>query len=264
MISSSFQAGFFKHIQQLAKRTAQMHIHVSSDPWDRHFSKQSYNGDYSVWLKNRIMYQFQARYALLDKSVSKLTDLAKEYAHFFQQHKTLIRNLIFAFDESRLSSQRIRIHGDYHLGQVLVNEKDFYILDFEGEPESTVHDRKVKQSPLKDVSGMFRSFHYAIYSTILKRDLQVKKRSELFEVGEKYYGWICAVFLDTYLKTIYKSELNLGYEHEINYLLEYHLLEKAIYELGYELNARPSWAIIPLRGIYTILHQNHAKMLPEK
>ena len=66
-----------------------------------------------------------------------------------------------------MKSERIRIHGDYHLGQVLVNGDDFYLLDFEGEPESTIRDRKVKQPPLKDVAGMFRSFHYSIYATIV-------------------------------------------------------------------------------------------------
>ena len=88
-------------------------------------------------------------------------------------NKAQIKNRIYAFDENELSGQRIRIHGDYHLGQILVSEKDFYILDFEGEPEATVHDRKVKQTPLKDVAGLFRSFHYAIYSTIFGRNLEV-------------------------------------------------------------------------------------------
>ncbi|NND93852.1 MAG: trehalose synthase [Flavobacteriales bacterium] len=252
-LKEAFPDGFFDLLRQLAKRTAEMHIHISSDPWDRHFSKQSYNGDYSVWLKNRIIYQFQARYALLDRSYAQLTDLAKEYAHYFQQHKTEIRNFIYSFDESHLSSQRVRIHGDYHLGQVLKQGSDFYILDFEGEPESTVHDRKVKQSPLKDVSGMFRSFHYAIYATIFKMAIEPGERAEMFQKGEVCYSWMVAVFLNYYLKRVFESELNIGYENEIRYLLEYHLLEKAIYELGYELNARPSWAIIPLRGINMIL-----------
>lgn len=256
-VKKLFPDDFFALLKQLAKRTAEMHVHVSSDPWDRHFSKQSYNGDYSVWLKNRIIYQFQARYALLDRSYDRLTDLAKEYAHYFQQKKTAIRNRIYAFDEQHLSSQRVRIHGDYHLGQILKTGDDFVILDFEGEPESTVHDRKVKQSPLKDVSGMFRSFHYAIYSTIFKLDLATEERSRMFDQGEHIYSWMVGVFLNYYLKRVFDSELNLGYRKEIEYLLEYHLLEKAIYELGYELNARPSWAIIPLRGIYMILESGN-------
>ena len=67
----------------------------------------------------------------------------------------------------------MRVHGDYHLGQILVKNDDFYILDFEGEPESTIRDRKVKQPPLKDVAGLFRSFHYAIYATIFNNGEQL-------------------------------------------------------------------------------------------
>lgn len=254
-----FSKDFFPMLRKMAERTAEMHINASSDPWNRHFSKSTYNSDYAVWLKNRIIYQFQARYALLDSSYGRLTHLAKEYAQFFQAQKTQIRNLIFAFDEQKLSSQRIRIHGDYHLGQVLRQKDDFYILDFEGEPESTVHDRKVKQSPLKDVSGMLRSFHYAIYSTIFKMDIDLDDREAMFNIGEQVYSWMVGVYLNYYLEKIYDSELNLGYTAEIHYLLEYHLLEKAIYELGYELNARPSWAIIPLRGVYRILESKNIK-----
>lgn len=264
VLKNLFHDSFFDQLSLMAKRTAEMHIQISSDPWDKHFSKSEYNSDYTVWLKNRIMYQFQARYALLDNSYGRLTHLAKEYAQYFQSQKTHLRNFIFAFDDGKLSSQRTRIHGDFHLGQLLKTADDFCILDFEGEPESTVHDRKVKQSPLKDVSGMFRSFHYAIYSTIFKMDLDRGDREEMFNLGERVYTWMVSVFLDTYLKQVFRSELNLGYQHEIRYLLEFHLVEKAIYELGYELNARPTWAIIPLRGIHQILESSPSRAFQSK
>lgn len=97
----------------------------------------------------------------------KLDGLALELANQFLDNKKDIRKLFLDFDWTKMKSERIRIHGDYHLGQVLVNGDDFYILDFESEPESTIDsDRKVKQPPLKDVAGMFRSFHYSIYATI--------------------------------------------------------------------------------------------------
>jgi predicted trehalose synthase len=150
----------FKAVRDLAKVTAELHIKVSSDSVNKRFAKQSYNSDYTVWLKNRMLYQFEARYALLERSRNKLDGLGLAYADFFYEHKSYIRNKIFEFSDEVLSGKRIRIHGDYHLGQVIRSNNGFVILDFEGEPESTVHDRKVKQSPLKDVSGMLRSFHY--------------------------------------------------------------------------------------------------------
>jgi maltose alpha-D-glucosyltransferase/alpha-amylase len=153
-----------------------------------------------------------------------------------------------------MKSERIRIHGDYHLGQVLVNGDDFYLLDFEGEPESTIRDRKVKQPPLKDVAGMFRSFHYAIYATIFNNAEKYPfEQEELFKAGELLFKYMVGTFLETYVEKAQSGNLNIGYSHEINFLLKYCILEKAVYELGYELNSRPRWAVIPLRGIQTIM-----------
>lgn len=247
-----------KSIQQLALRTAQMHIALSSDMQDTRFVPQDFNGDYTVWLKNRLLYQFDTRCNLVEQSLSRLSGLALEHAREFLHLKTEIINRILSFDELHLTSRRIRIHGDYHLGQVLVTppDDDFCILDFEGEPENTIHDRKVKQSPLKDVAGMLRSFHYAIYATIFNEQSELTyPRKQLFAAGEKYYAALVAVFLNTYIKTAQRNRLDIGYLPEIKYLLEYNLLEKAIYELGYELNFRPTWAIIPLQGVMQLLKQ---------
>ena len=87
-----------------------------------------------------------------------------------------------------------------------------------------------------------------------KLSISDEEQSELMEIGERLYNWMTAVFLHHYLKKTYTSSLNIGYDREIRFLLQYHILEKAIYELGYELNARPDWAVIPLRGIYTIVN----------
>ncbi len=243
-----------KNIEKLAQRTAEMHIAISSDRSNITFLPVLYNEDYSVWLKNRLMYQFDRRLDLIDKNIEDLEGLSKEYAQRFADNKENIINIILGFDESKLISKRVRIHGDYHLGQVLKKGDDFIILDFEGEPESTIRDRKVKQPPLKDVAGMLRSFHYAVYSNIFEQ-LETGEWSydTLQEVGKKYYDCIVAIFLNTYIKTAMDNSLDIGYRSEIDYLLKYHLLEKAIYELGYELNARPAWAIIPLKGIMDLL-----------
>jgi maltose alpha-D-glucosyltransferase/alpha-amylase len=154
-----------------------------------------------------------------------------------------------------LKGERIRIHGDYHLGQVLVTDNDFIILDFEGEPESTIRDRKIKQPPLKDVAGLFRSFHYALFASILNNpDKLSYKQEHLFEAGEKLFTYVVAVCMDAYMQRIYSfGELNIGYKKEQEFILMYHMTEKAVYELGYELNSRPDWAIIPLKGIASIL-----------
>lgn len=247
----------FIRIQTLATRTAEMHIALGSDVHETAFTPMTYNGDYTVWLKNRLTYQFQNRLNILENNLHKLDGFALELANQFLDHKKEIRKLFLDFDWTKMKSERIRIHGDYHLGQVLVNGDDFYILDFEGEPESTIRDRKVKQPPLKDVAGMFRSFHYAIYATIFNNsDKYPYKQEELFRAGEILFKYFVGVFIQTYIDVAQNGNLNIGYRKEIDFLLKYCLLEKAVYELGYELNSRPLWAVIPLTGIASIMEFN--------
>jgi maltose alpha-D-glucosyltransferase/alpha-amylase len=245
----------FLRIKTLATRTAEMHIALGSDTHETAFTPLTYNGDYSVWLKNRLTYQFQNRLNILENNLHKLDGLALELANQFLDHKKEIRKVFIDFDWTQMKSERIRIHGDYHLGQVLVNGDDFYILDFEGEPESTIRDRKVKQPPLKDVAGMFRSFHYAIYATIFSNPNKYPfEQEDLFQAGEILFKYFVGVFINTYTDVAQAGNLNIGYRKEIDFLLKYCLLEKAIYELGYELNSRPRWSVIPLRGIASIMN----------
>lgn len=245
----------FTKIQKLAERTAEMHIALGSEFEDTSFTPTRFNNDYTVWLKNRLLYQFQNRLNTVENNLHKLDGLALELAQQFLDQKNEIRKRFVSFDWTKLKSERLRIHGDYHLGQVLVKGDDFYILDFEGEPESTIRDRKVKQPPLKDIAGLFRSFHYAIYANIFTNSDKYKhNQSELFEAGETLYQYLKGVFLGTYIIKIQDANINIGYNQERIFLLKYSLLEKAVYELGYELNSRPRWAVIPLKGISNIIN----------
>jgi maltokinase len=245
----------FTKIQKLAKRTAEMHIALGSEFEVTAFTPARFNGDYTVWLKNRLLYQFQNRLNAVENNLHKLKGLSRELAEDFLEKKNEIRKRFVQFDWTKLKGERLRVHGDYHLGQILVNGDDFFIIDFEGEPESTIRDRKVKQPPLKDVAGLFRSFHYAIYATIFNNQESYNKSlPELFEAGEILYQYFVGLFLGTYVTEIQNANINIGYQQERIFLLKYSLLEKAVYELGYELNSRPQWAVIPLKGISNIIN----------
>jgi len=245
----------FLKIKVLAKRTAEMHINLGSEFEDTAFTPTHFNGDYAVWLKNRMIYQFQNRLNSIENNLHKLDANSLKMAKDLLSKKSLIRSKFLKFDWTKLKGERIRVHGDYHLGQILVQNDDFYILDFEGEPESTIRDRQVKQPPMKDVAGLFRSFHYAIYATIFNnKDKFKQSENELFKAAELLYGYFTGVFLEAYINNVEQANLNIGYSQERNFMLEYCLLEKAIYELGYELNSRPSWAIIPLKGISNLIN----------
>ncbi len=246
----------FLKLQKLAQRTAEMHIALGSEFEDTAFEPTHFNGDYTVWLKNRMLYQFQNRLNIVENNLYKLEGLAAELAKGFLEQKNEIRRRFVNFDWTKLKGERIRIHGDYHLGQILVKEDDFYILDFEGEPESTIRDRKVKQPPLKDVAGLFRSFHYAIYATIFNNEASFPfEQEQLFKAGEILYHYFIGVFLQTYTDIVQEHNLNIGYNQERVFMLKYSMLEKAVYELGYEMNARPEWAVIPLEGIASIMNE---------
>ncbi|MCW5520436.1 trehalose synthase [Aureitalea sp. L0-47] len=247
----------FLKMQKLAQRTAEMHITLGSEFEDNNFTPQHFNMDYEVWLKNRLLYQFQNRLNTVENNMHKLKGDTLKLAKQFLEQKNEIRKRFLAYDWTKLKGERIRVHGDYHLGQVLVTKGDFYILDFEGEPESTIRDRVVKQPPLKDVAGMFRSFHYAVYATIFNnKDSYPFAIEQLYKAGECLYRYFIGVFLETYTNLIQDANLNIGYNQERVFMLKYSMLEKAVYELGYEMNARPLWAIIPLEGINSIMNED--------
>jgi maltose alpha-D-glucosyltransferase/alpha-amylase len=247
----------FTKTQILAKRTAEMHIALGSEFEETAFAPTRFNDDYTVWLKNRMLYMFQNRVNTTENNLHRLDGLALDLAKEFLEKKNTIRKRFVNFDWTKLKGERIRVHGDYHLGQILVTENDFSILDFEGEPESTIRDRKVKQPPLKDVAGIFRSFHYAIYATIFNHQEDYEfPQDDLFKSGEILYKFIIGVFLETYVDNIQEANINIGYEKERIFILEYTMLEKAVYELGYELNSRPLWAVIPLKGISNIINHH--------
>jgi len=250
-----------RRIQTLALRTAEFHVALGGERNDLKFTPTNYNGDYNVWLKNRLLYMFQNRLNTVENNLHKLKGEALVLGKELLERKNEIRARFIAFDWHQMKGQRIRIHGDYHLGQVLVDGDDFYLLDFEGEPESTIRDRKVKQPPQKDLAGMFRSFHYAIYATVFRhREEWDMDETALYHAAELLYSYLIGIFLGTYLNHVQENNLNIGYRREINFLLQFCLLEKAVYELGYEFNSRPSWAIIPLRGIQTIMGERQERV----
>jgi maltose alpha-D-glucosyltransferase/alpha-amylase len=148
---------------------------------------------------------------------------------------------------------KIRVHGDYHLGQVLMTGDDVLILDFEGEPARPLSERKLKRSPWKDVAGMLRSFHYAVHSAWPKEASLAGEAKAMAEArAEKWPHAMAETFLQAYLETA-KNAAFIPSEKDREILLRAYLMEKAVYELGYELNNRPDWAHIPMAGILRLV-----------
>jgi maltose alpha-D-glucosyltransferase/alpha-amylase len=167
--------------------------------------------------------------------------------------------------EVEAAGQRIRIHGDYHLGQTLRTKAragaeangngDFVVIDFEGEPARSIEERRRKQSPLKDVAGMIRSFSYAAYTAVdraLAGNGKGKDRESLTGWAQHWQQVASAEFLRAYDETMGRRAGLLPEPKVAQVLLEAYFLEKALYEVLYELNHRPEWLRIPISGILSL------------
>jgi maltose alpha-D-glucosyltransferase/alpha-amylase len=155
--------------------------------------------------------------------------------------------------DHKITGMRIRCHGDYHLGQVLFTGKDFVITDFEGEPAQPIGDRRNKRSPLRDVAGMLRSFDYAALSALRSGDFRPEDVPRLAPASDAWRFWVSALYLQSYLEASRSGGFLPASKDELKNLLDLYLLQKAVYELNYELNNRPDWVGLPLRGVLDIL-----------
>jgi len=160
---------------------------------------------------------------------------------------------------------KIRVHGDYNLGQVLWAENDFVIFAFEGEPGRTMAERRAKKSPLRDVAGMLRSFDYAAYSELLTFTRHEPEEVDRLEPWAQIWRtWTSAAFFREYRRTVAPAGLVPADPDATCRLLDFFILEKTLFELQYELNYRPDWVAIPLLGILQLVRESAPAKAPER
>ena len=240
--------------QQLGVRTAQMHLAFSADAQTPQFAPERFTAaDLRTWVES--MAEGTRRMCeLLGQGSGRLPESARAEAAAVLARKAEILQRPQRLLARPIEATRTRHHGDYHLGQVLVTVDDLVILDFEGEPARSLSERRMKRTPLRDVAGMLRSFHYAAHTA-----LGQARRSDgaddvlLAPWAERWAQEIGDLFLGSYLATASGAPFLPQHPDTLTLLLEACLLEKATYEVCYELNNRPDWAHIPLRGIARIL-----------
>jgi maltose alpha-D-glucosyltransferase/alpha-amylase len=204
-------------------------------------------------LRDSLMHHAAKALDLLKTNLSRLPDDTVETAALTLSRRGALlakfRVLAGLYD----GGQWTRIHGDYHLGQVLRARGDFVILDFEGEPARSLDERRAKQSPLKDVAGMLRSFSYAAFSALTQ---YTTRRPEDFPQLEPWAraweSFVTAEFLRAYRGTVGDSPIVPARQSDFDAVLAVYVLDKALYELVYELNNRPAWIRIPLHGIVSL------------
>ncbi len=191
---------------------------------------------------------------LLRSQLNRLPEDAKEEANRVLELEPRIAQALRAFLARRITTSRIRVHGDYHLGQVLYTGHDFVIIDFEGEPSRTLYERRLKRLAMRDVAGMLRSFDYASQAALRSEQFQAESRPRLEAWARLWVDSVSAAFLRSYLATAGNASFVPQTAEDRDLQLSTMLLEKALYELRYELNSRPDWVRIPLRGILEVVH----------
>jgi trehalose synthase-fused probable maltokinase len=184
-----------------------------------------------------------------------LTATASEKLDTLLAERSTIDEAIERVLTARDLGKRIRTHSDFHLGQVLEVDGDVFFIDFEGEPARPIAERRIPQSPLRDVAGMLRSLGYAAHAglkTFLDANPDAGAVLEPWITGWEVHA--ATIYAHAYVKHLGDSGL-LPHGEDRRLLLRALLLDKAFYELSYELNNRPDWADIPLDGLLRLLRQ---------
>jgi maltose alpha-D-glucosyltransferase/alpha-amylase len=239
--------------KQLGQRTGELHLALASSMEDPAFAPEPFNAMAQRSVYQNMRASLRRAFTFLEKKLSELPSAfrneAKEVLAAEQEILGREKRLL----DRRTNAAKIRIHGDYHLGQLLYTGKDFVILDFEGEPARALSERKLKRSALRDVAGMMRSFQYAAYSALWQPAMRNEDVPFLERWADLWYRQVSSVFLQSYLKTTRDAVFIPENSDDLQIMLEAYLLDKAVYEIGYELNNRPDWVVIPVRGIKHIL-----------
>ena len=240
----------------LGTRTAELHRALASEPDNPEFAPEPFTTLYQRSLFQSMQSHLTPVFNLLGDRINQLPEPVQESARAVLAQKPAIVKRMRSLLGSKLSGMRIRHHGDYHLGQVLYTGRDFVILDFEGEPARPLSERKLKRSALRDVAGMLRSFHYAAFAPLLRhRGGGARPDLSAVEPWARFWlAWASSSFLKAYLAEVGTASFLPKKREEVRVLLDTFVLEKAVYELGYELNNRPDWVRIPLQGIEDLLH----------
>ena len=232
----------------LGLRTAEMHLALASDPSDPSFAPEPMPTEELAGLPARLKAQLTSSLAALQEQLDSMPEDVRELAGEVMEARPRLVGMVEGPPFTGPNFVKIRVHGDYHLGQLLWVENDFWILDFEGEPGRTAEERRAKQSPLKDVAGMLRSFDYAADNALNKAGQVHPDALERLNPWTKIWrAWMSAEFLKAY-RSIASSLLPQD-PAEAGRLVDLLRLEKALFELRYELDYRPDWVRIPLQGL---------------
>lgn len=248
---------YLANMQLLGQRTAELHLALAADAANPAFAPEPFTSLYQ-----RSIYQYSRNLAgrvflLLKNRLHTLPPDTQALATtVLEQHDACLQRFQLVLNH-KITALRTRYHGDYHLEQVLYTGKDFFIIDFEGDPARSLSERRMKRSSLRDLAGMLQSFYYAaniaIDNEVESGMSQPEQLHTMQAWSEFWYRWVSTTFVKAYLATATQGNFLPKTQQELEVLLDNYLIEQAIYDLGRELINQSTQVKIPLRRILQLL-----------
>ncbi|MFM9264235.1 maltose alpha-D-glucosyltransferase [Tychonema sp. BBK16] len=243
----------------LGKRTAELHLALGSDAQNLDFAPENFTSFYQRSIYQQMRNLAGRTLLLLKKRLSQLSPATQKLGQNLLNREDLLMERFKSILNLRITADRIRCHGDFHFGKVLYTGKDFVIINFGGERNRPLSERRMKRSPLRDVAGMLQSFNYAV--TLGLRDeiesgmIRPENLSEMQQWANVWDRWVSLTFVKSYLATAADASFLPKSIPEIQVLLDAYILEKTVSELVYELNYRLDWVEIPLQRLLKLLER---------
>ena len=251
---------FLALARQIGIRTGEMHRALAEKTADDPgFVPEPVTRDDIVQWRSALESEAGAMLARLERERARLPERAREPADRVLAARDLLLAEIRTLLPDEIAAQKTRVHGDYHLGQTIVVQNDFFIVDFEGEPARPLAERRAKNSPLRDVAGMIRSFDYAAVAAVRQlAETRAAAEPRMTELAESWRQRAVDGFRAAYRKTMRGCAAYPSSKKQVRDLTAFFTLEKAIYEVSYELANRPAWVDIPLLGILRMFDRTKA------
>jgi maltose alpha-D-glucosyltransferase/alpha-amylase len=244
---------YLEQARMLGRRTAELHRALAAPSDDLAFAPEPIaKADLEAWRRSALT-QFETALKAVEMIRENLDETQRVAAETLIARRDEALRMIKTLLPATISAAKTRIHGDYHLGQVLVVQNDFWIVDFEGEPARSLAERRTKHTPLRDVAGMLRSFEYAAWSTMIRYSEGTGDALDKIEPrGLQWCTLAQKALLDCYAATMDGAASWPADPGERDRLLTLLLIEKAAYEVVYEAQNRPNWLRIPILGLNRI------------
>ncbi|MEI6947680.1 maltose alpha-D-glucosyltransferase [Paraflavisolibacter sp. H34] len=238
----------------LGIRTAEMHLALASDTAHRDFKPEEFSLHYQRSLFASLQSLVRETFQSLNRNLKKMGDEFKPDVEALAGRKAELLTILKRIYAKKFDVVKTRIHGNYHLGQVLLTGKDLAIQDFSGDPARTYSERRLKRSPLKDVASMICSFGYTAFEGfLLNNQIQKGDLQAMLPFASLWTHYMSGFFVKAYLETVEGSSFIPRDRGELEVLLQTNLLEKALIHLNYELNNRHHMVLVPLRIIRSVL-----------